>query len=102
MLDLPDVVEAGPVGELDLLEGVGQQRVLRFRSPRPGQLVLVEDAEPHVALSSLTRMPRPRGRSPWPRPRFQGTAWPGRARIAPPPRRPRAATPPDHRPPYSL
>ncbi len=59
MLDFPDVVEAGPVGELDLLERIGQQRVLGFRPPGPGQLVLVEDAEPHMVL--LDRMPRPRG-----------------------------------------
>ena len=51
VLDLPDVVEAEPVGELDLLErvrraGGAPASVL----PGPGQLVLVEDAEPHARI----------------------------------------------------
>ena len=49
MLDQPDAVEPTSVGELDLLEGVG--RGLRFVAgpPRSGQLMLVEQAEAHLA-----------------------------------------------------
>ena len=47
VLDLPHVVEAEAVGELDLVERVLQQLVLVVGPPRSGQLVLVEDAELH-------------------------------------------------------
>ncbi len=36
-----------PVGQLDLLEGVGDQLLLAVVAPGAGQLVLVEDAELH-------------------------------------------------------
>ena len=45
VLDLPHVVDAQPVRELDLLERVLEQPVLGVVVPRAGQLVLVEDAE---------------------------------------------------------
>jgi hypothetical protein len=48
VLDLPHHVEAQPVGQLDLLQGVLDQVVLGRVVPRPWQLVLVEDAELHV------------------------------------------------------
>jgi hypothetical protein len=55
MLDLPDVVEAHPVGDLDLLEGVLQQPVLRALGfPRTRVLVLVEDAEAHARSLSAS------------------------------------------------
>jgi len=47
MLDLPRVVVAQPVGQLDLGQRILQQLVLARRPPRPGQLMLVEDAELH-------------------------------------------------------
>ena len=47
VLHLPDVVEAQPVGQLDLVEGVLEQDVLVVGTPRTGQLVFVEDPEPH-------------------------------------------------------
>ena len=47
VLDLPDVVEAQPVRELDLLKGVVQQLCLAVPGPRPGELMLVEDPEAH-------------------------------------------------------
>ena len=50
VLDLPHVVDAEPVGELDLVERVLEQPVLVAVAPRPGQLVLVEDAELHGGL----------------------------------------------------
>ena len=48
VLDLPHVVDAELVGELDLLERVLEQLVLGVVGPRPRQLVLVEDAELHA------------------------------------------------------
>src|SRR2546423_9605806 len=51
VLDLPDVIEAERVGQLDLFEGVPQQLFLGPGGPRPGQLVLVEQSEPHGAPS---------------------------------------------------
>ena len=54
VLDLPDVVEAEPVGQLDLRQRVLQQRVLgALLLPGPGVLVLVEDPEAHFAPDSL-------------------------------------------------
>src|SRR6266852_6750443 len=47
MLDLPGVVVAELVGELDLAERVLQELVLALGAPRPRQLVFVEDAEFH-------------------------------------------------------
>ncbi len=47
VLDLPHVVEAQRVGELDLFEGVLEQAVLRAVLPGTAHLVLVEDAELH-------------------------------------------------------
>ena len=48
VLDLPDVVDAHPVGDLDLVEGVLEQLVLvALALPRTGVLMLVEDAEAH-------------------------------------------------------
>ena len=49
VLDLPDVVEAQLVGQLDLVERVLEQLVLRPVGPGPRQLVFVEDAEAHRA-----------------------------------------------------
>src|SRR5690606_32727244 len=43
----PHLVEAEPVGELDLCERVLEHAVLVVRSPRPRQLQLVEHAELH-------------------------------------------------------
>jgi hypothetical protein len=57
MLDLPRVVVAEPVGELDLVERVVQQLVFASLVPRPGELVLVEDPELHRG-SSLRFLPR--------------------------------------------
>jgi hypothetical protein len=48
VLDLPDRVEAGAVGDLDLLERVVQEAVLAVVAPRSRELVLVEDAEAHA------------------------------------------------------
>ena len=47
VLDLPGVVVAEPVGELDLVERVVQQLVLVVATPRLGQLQLVEHSELH-------------------------------------------------------
>src|SRR5205807_2934085 len=45
----PHVVDAEAVGQLDLLQRVEDELLLLARLPRPGKLVLVEDAKPHVA-----------------------------------------------------
>src|ERR1700730_8784485 len=50
MLDLPGVVVAQPVGELDLGQRILQQLVLALGTPRPRELVLVEDAEFHGSV----------------------------------------------------
>ena len=47
VLDLPRVVVAEPVGELDLVEALLEQLVLAVGRPWPRQLVLVEDPELH-------------------------------------------------------
>jgi hypothetical protein len=47
VLDLPHVLDAEPVGELDLFERVVDERLLARLIPRPAHLVLVEDAELH-------------------------------------------------------
>ena len=51
MLDLPGVVVAEPVGELDLGERLVEQAALVARSPRLGELHFVEDAEFHGRAS---------------------------------------------------
>ena len=48
VLDLPHVVDAEAVGQLDLIQRVLEQLVLTAVAPRPRQLVLVEDSELHV------------------------------------------------------
>jgi hypothetical protein len=56
VLDLPDVVEAKPVGELHLLEGILQQAVLgALVLPGTRVLMLVEDAEAHGAAGRPAR-----------------------------------------------
>ena len=47
VLDRPHVVDADAVRELDLLEGLLHDAVLRAGVPRTRQLELVEHAEPH-------------------------------------------------------
>jgi hypothetical protein len=49
MLDLPDVVDSEPVGQLHLLERVREQGALVLLVLSAGELMLVEEAEPHVA-----------------------------------------------------
>ena len=48
MLDLPRVVDAEPVTQLDLVEGVLEELELAAFPPQARQLVLVEDAEAHA------------------------------------------------------
>jgi hypothetical protein len=50
MLDLPGVVVAELVGELNLAERILQELVLARGTPRPRELVLVEDAEFHGSV----------------------------------------------------
>ena len=47
MLDLPDVVDAEPVGELDLVERLLVKPQLRILGPGLRQLMLVEKSEFH-------------------------------------------------------
>ena len=42
MLNLPGIVDAESVGQLDLIEGLLKQTVFAVLSPRAGQLVFVE------------------------------------------------------------
>ena len=49
VLDLPHVVDAQAVGQLDLVQGVGQQPALVALAGSAGKLVLVEEAEAHAA-----------------------------------------------------
>ena len=58
VLDLPDVVEAETVGDLDLLQRVVEQLLLGALVPGARELVLVEQPESHVA-SSWSRMAAP-------------------------------------------
>src|SRR6185437_10109964 len=51
MLDFPGMVDAEPVGELDLVERLVVDAVLIALAPGPRQLMLVEDAELHRAVS---------------------------------------------------
>ena len=48
VLDLPHVVQAQAVGQLHLLERLGDQALLGAVVPGAGELVLVEDAEAHA------------------------------------------------------
>ena len=60
VLGAPDVVIAEAVGQLGLLERVGEDPVLAVLVPRPGDLQFEEDAEFHVvppsAILSLYRL----------------------------------------------
>jgi len=47
------VVVAEAVGQLDLVERLMEQPVLAVLVPRPGQLVLVEDPEPHAGYRTV-------------------------------------------------
>ena len=49
VLDLPDASRCRAIGELALLERVLEQLVLGLFAPGSGQLMLVEEAEPHPA-----------------------------------------------------
>src|ERR1700759_1673170 len=51
MLDLPGVVVAELVGELDLGKRVLQELVLALRAPRARKLMLVKDTELHGSLA---------------------------------------------------
>ena len=53
VLDLPRVIDADPVGKLDLIERILEQLQLVAVVPRPRQLMLVEDAEFHGAFLFL-------------------------------------------------
>src|SRR5439155_11297223 len=55
VLDAPRVVEAEPVGELDLRERVLEELVLATFLPRTGKLELVEDPELHLAEAYRNR-----------------------------------------------
>jgi hypothetical protein len=50
VLDLPRVVDAEAVRELDLVERVLEEALFAVRVPRPGQLMLVEDPEAHPGI----------------------------------------------------
>jgi hypothetical protein len=47
MLDFPCVIDAEPIGQLDLVERILKQLQLVAVMPRPRQLMLVEDSEFH-------------------------------------------------------
>jgi hypothetical protein len=53
------MVDAEPIGQLDLVEGVLEQLELTALVPRPRELVLVEDAESHFSplARPLSRLP---------------------------------------------
>jgi hypothetical protein len=57
VLDLPRIIEAEPIGELDLIEGIAQETELVVVAPRLGKLVLVEDAELHDSSSAEPSRP---------------------------------------------
>src|SRR4029078_6209220 len=44
---VPDRVDPAPIGQLHLLERIGQELAFGARFPGPRKLVLVEDAHPH-------------------------------------------------------
>src|SRR5207244_646352 len=79
VLHLPDAVEPDPVGQLDLLERVAHQALLAVLVPRPRQLVLVAQPEPHGS-TDFGRPPPP----PPPRP-SRCPALPLAALLPPPP-----------------
>src|SRR5215813_12747889 len=58
MLDLPRVVDAEPVAQLGLVEGVLEQLELATLVPGPRELVLIEDAEAHVSSSGSLELSR--------------------------------------------
>ncbi len=47
MLDFPRVVDAEPVGELDLFEGLVEEALLVAVAPRSRELMLIENSELH-------------------------------------------------------
>src|SRR5262249_13314965 len=57
VLDLPDVIDAEPVGELDLVESLLVKAQLGILAPGLRQLVLVKKSEFHLPRPSL---PEPR------------------------------------------
>ena len=52
VLHEPQVIDADAVGQLDLLQGIGEQAVLVAGRPGAWELVLVEDPESHGGPSS--------------------------------------------------
>ena len=66
VLHLPGVIDAEPVGQLDLGQRVLEELELGPVFPGPRQLVLVEDPESHRQLLSCQRSaPRPGGADGW-------------------------------------
>ena len=57
VLDLPHVVEAEAIGELDLIERIVEQLLLSALAPGLRQLMFIEDAELHLSSSCATRDP---------------------------------------------
>jgi hypothetical protein len=53
MLDEPHRFEAEPVGKLDLLERFVEHPPLVAVGPGSWHLVLIEEAEPHIAESNM-------------------------------------------------
>jgi len=53
VFDLPHRMEPDPIRQFDLLQGVAEQSLLRALGPRPRQLVLVEQPEPHRTTPPL-------------------------------------------------
>jgi hypothetical protein len=49
MLHLPGVVVAEPIGQLDLIERIGEQLVFAIFGPRTWQLEFIKNAEFHDA-----------------------------------------------------
>ena len=47
MLHLPNVIDAQPIGQFDLIERVLEQPQFKTVRPRTGELMFVEDAEFH-------------------------------------------------------
>ena len=59
VFDYPGGIDAEPVGEFDLLEGLLEQPVLVVGRPRPRQIVLDEYSELHGSspIAATTRKP---------------------------------------------
>ena len=76
VLDLPDIVDAEPVGELDLIERLLIEPQLRILGPGLRQLMLVEKSEFHRGAPLLRPYPHPPrcARHPLPAPRERGTS----------------------------